>query len=63
MGFFTAVLIILVVVVADYFLFDMDNKRWGWMKNSSKFTKTLFFSGFIIASILIYLGMSSEYFL
>jgi hypothetical protein len=61
MGSFVALGIILLAVVADYYWFDVDKKRWGWMKNWSKFSKGLFFTGFIIVSVLVYLGLSTEY--
>ena len=62
MSSLTALFIIILAVLADYFWFDVDKKRWGWMKNWSKVNKALFFSGFIIVSIVIYLGLSTEYF-
>lgn len=40
---FLALFIILFAIVADYFWFDTDKKRWGWMKNWSKLSKGLFF--------------------
>ncbi|WP_175639170.1 hypothetical protein [Metabacillus schmidteae] len=57
-----AVIIIISAVLLDYFWFDVDKKRWGWMESWSKFNKGLFFAGFIIASVLIYLGLDTEYF-
>jgi|tagenome__1003787_1003787.scaffolds.fasta_scaffold17146183_1 hypothetical protein len=55
-------LIIVLAVIMDYFLFDVDKKRWGWMKNWSKFKKVMFFSSFIVASVVVYLGLSLEFF-
>ena len=55
-------LLILAAVLADYFWFDVDRKRWGWMKNWSNLNKSLFFSGAIIVSALIYFGLSVNYF-
>jgi hypothetical protein len=46
-------LIIVLAVIMDYFWFDVDKKRWGWMKNWSKFKKVLFFSSFGLASLVI----------
>lgn len=51
-------LIIVLAVIMDYLLFDVNKNRWGWMKNWSKFKKVLFFSSFIVASVVIYLGLS-----
>lgn len=61
MGIFTVIFIIVLAVIADYYLFDVDRKRWGWLKTGSKLTKGLFVSGLIAASILIYFGISIEY--
>ncbi|MDR4889744.1 hypothetical protein RGU12_19815 [Fredinandcohnia sp. QZ13] len=57
-----ALLIIVVALLADYFWFDVDKKRWGWMKNWSKFHKGLFFSGFAVVTVLVYVGLSIKYF-
>lgn len=62
MNILVALFIIILVVLADYFWFDADQKRWGWMKKWPKLNKGLFFSGFIVISILIYLGLSIKYF-
>ena len=62
MNFAIPLIIIILAVLADYFWFDVDKKRWGWMKNWSAFYKSLFFFGFIVVSVLIYLGLSTEYF-
>ena len=32
-------LIIVLAIIMDYFLFDVDKKRWGWMKNWSNLKK------------------------
>ncbi len=55
-------LIIILVVVVDFFWLDIDRKRWGWMKDWDKYQKGLFFAGFIILSFLIYLGLSMNFF-
>jgi len=55
-------LIIVLAVIMDYFLFDVDKKRWGWMKNWSNLQKVLFFSGFAVVSGLIYVGLSLGFF-
>ncbi|WP_077619553.1 hypothetical protein [Bacillus sinesaloumensis] len=59
---FIVLFLIGLAVAADYFWFDVDKKRWGWMKNWSTFTKGLFVSGFVIVSILIYIGLSMTFF-
>ncbi|WP_449354293.1 hypothetical protein ACUL41_13605 [Virgibacillus natechei] len=55
---FAVILIVVLAVIVDVFWFDIDRKRWGWMKNWSNLNKTLFFSGFIVVSGLIYVGLS-----
>jgi hypothetical protein len=54
-------LIIVLAVIMDYFWFDVDKKRWGWMKNWSKFKKVLFFSSFVVGSVIIYFAISLEF--
>ncbi len=61
MGAFSAFLLIVVAVAVDFFWFDVDRKRWGWMKNWSKLHKIMFFSGFIAVTLLIYVGVSLDY--
>ncbi|ELK44849.1 hypothetical protein [Halobacillus sp. BAB-2008] len=61
MGAITVVLVILLAVVVDFFWLDVDQRRWGWMKNWSKLQKGLFFAGFAAAALLIYAGLSLEY--
>ena len=61
MDAFVVFLLIILTVIADFFWLDSDRKRWGWMKNWSNLNKVIFFSGFIIVSSLIYLGLSTNY--
>lgn len=61
MGSFVIFLIIVLTVIIDCYWLDTDRKRWGWMKNWSNLNKVIFFSGFIIVSSLIYLGLSVKY--
>ncbi|MBY7142780.1 hypothetical protein KFZ56_06830 [Virgibacillus sp. NKC19-3] len=58
MASFAVILIIVLAVILDVCWFDVDRKRWGWMKNWSKLNKVLFLSGFIVVSGLIYFGLS-----
>ncbi|UOR13959.1 hypothetical protein MUO15_09415 [Halobacillus amylolyticus] len=51
----------ILAVLFDFFWLDVDRKRWGWMKNWTKFQKGLFFSGFAVVSVLIYVGLSLEF--
>ncbi|WP_404453636.1 hypothetical protein LG329_03970 [Virgibacillus necropolis] len=60
MGFVVFILIIVMAALVDLFWLDTNRKRWGWMENWSKLQKTLFFSVFILASGLIYIGLGSE---
>ncbi|MGP7816765.1 hypothetical protein [Niallia sp. 01092] len=61
MSSFVILLIIVLTVIIDCYWFDTDRKRWGWMKNLSNRNKVLFFSGFILVSTFIYLGLSMKY--
>lgn len=61
MGVFAVFLLIIFTVIADFYWLDTDRKRWGWMKSWSNLKKVTFFSGFIIVSSLIYLGLSIKY--
>ena len=54
-------LIIVLAVIMDYFWFDVDKKRWGWMKNWSILKKILFFSSFVVGSVIIYFAISLEF--
>ena len=55
-------LIISLAVIADYFWFDVDKKRWRWMKNWSNLQKALLFSGFVVSTVVIYFGLSLKFF-
>ncbi|MCI1590278.1 MULTISPECIES: hypothetical protein [Bacillaceae] len=61
MSYFAFVLIILIALLVDVYWLDVNGKRWGWMKNWSKLNKTLFFSGIIIVSALIYFAFGAKY--
>lgn len=61
MGSFVIFLIIIITVLIDYYWLDIDRKRWGWIKNWSNQKKAIFFTGLIIVSSLIYLGLSIKY--
>jgi hypothetical protein len=54
--------ILILTILIDYFWIDMERKRWGWLKSSSKRTKIIFFSIFIVISIVIYLGITIDTF-
>ncbi|MFC4182514.1 hypothetical protein [Saccharococcus thermophilus] len=62
MSSFIIVLIIALAVLVDFFWLDIDGKRWGWMKSWSKIQKIIFFVFFIIISLAMYFGLSTEYF-
>lgn len=61
MGAFTVYLILIAAIVFDFFWLDVEQKRWGWMKNWSRLHKGLFFSGFIAVTACIYIGLSLNY--
>jgi len=62
MSLFGVFLIIVLTVLVDYFLLDVNKKRWGWMKTWTNLSKGFLFVGFIIVSVLIYIGLSNKYF-
>ncbi|QAS54350.1 hypothetical protein [Halobacillus litoralis] len=51
-------IIILISVTLDYLWFDVDRKRWGWMKKWPRFQKGLFLASFVIAAVVIYIGLA-----
>ena len=61
LNLFLALLIIAVAVVTDYFWFDSYGNRWGWMKNWSKWKKSVFFSVIIIVGVVTYLADGMKY--
>ncbi|GEN52278.1 hypothetical protein [Halobacillus faecis] len=52
------VIVIAIAVLLDYFWFDYDRKRWGWMKSWTRIQKGLFLASFFVAATVIYIGMS-----
>jgi hypothetical protein len=62
MSSFIIVLIIALAVLVDFFWLDVDRKRWDWMRSWSKIQKIIFFGFFIVISLAIYFGLSTEYF-
>ncbi|MCC5801171.1 hypothetical protein [Rossellomorea vietnamensis] len=54
--------IVALAVVVDFFWFDINGKRWGWMKSWTKLQKGIFFSCFAVVSVLVYLGLGVEFF-
>ncbi|WP_078380764.1 hypothetical protein [Sutcliffiella halmapala] len=61
MGSFVIFLLIVLTVIIDFYWFDTDRKRWGWMRNWSKLNKIIFFSGFLIVSSIVYFGLSLKF--
>ena len=61
MGILATLIIIILVVIADVFMFDKDRKRWGWMKEWTIVQKLIFFTIFIIVSFAIYFFISAKY--
>jgi|UPI0005CCAEA1 hypothetical protein len=61
MSSFIIVLIIVLAVLVDFLWLDVDRKRWSWMRSWSKIQKIIFFVFFIVISLAIYFGLSTEY--
>lgn len=59
---FLAFLIISVAIILDYYWFDANKRRWGWMKNWSKLQKRIFIFVVIIAGgVVTYLIPDIQY--
>ncbi|WP_312094351.1 hypothetical protein [Niallia sp.] len=56
------IMIIGLAVLIDCFWLDVNKNRWGWMKNWNRLSKGMFFSAFIIVSVLLYFAISAVYF-
>lgn len=54
-------IIIILVVLADVFMYGKDRKRWGWMKSWTNVQKFIFIAFFIIVSFAIYFVISAKY--
>ena len=54
-------IIIILSVVADYFIFDYDDKRWGWLKGYSKPIRIGIISCYLVISFTIYFALSLKY--
>ena len=61
MGPIIIAIIIIAALLVDYFWFDIDRKRWGWMNHWSNLNKALFFSSMLIVSAFIYFCLSIKY--
>ncbi|MFI8708423.1 hypothetical protein ACIGHG_15325 [Bacillus sp. NPDC077411] len=55
-------LLILLAVLADYYWLDMDSKRWGWFKKTSKKQKAIFFTFVLLLTFIVYILIDIEYF-
>ncbi|MEA1852336.1 hypothetical protein U9M49_04495 [Cytobacillus sp. OWB-43] len=49
---------LLLIIAVDYFNFDRDRKRWGWLKGASRAKKAICISSILLLSIISYLGLS-----
>ncbi|MES5266637.1 hypothetical protein, partial [Priestia megaterium] len=54
-------IIIILSVVADYFIFDYDDKRWGWLKGYSKPVRIRIISCYLVISFTISFALSLKY--
>ena len=61
MELLTVFLVLIIAVTVDFLWFDVEQKRWGWMKSWSKRNKVLFFAGFFFVAFFLYLGLGWEY--
>lgn len=56
------IVILLITLLVDYFWLDINRKRWGWFKNSSKRTRVIIFSLLLLAIFAMYLSGNTHYF-
>ncbi len=61
MSAYTAGIIILIVVLGEYYYLKHDVKRWGWMKNWSNFQRNVFTTLIMGTTILFYIVISLKY--
>ena len=61
MGLLIIAIIITLSVVLDYFIFDYDDKHWGWLKGCSKLVRRSIITCYLIMSFVIYFGLSLKY--
>ncbi|MED3881835.1 hypothetical protein [Priestia megaterium] len=54
-------IIIILSVIADYFIFDYDDKRWGSPKGRSKRVRIGIISCYLVMSFIIYFALSLKY--
>ena len=54
-------IIITLSVLLDYFIFDYDDKHWGWLKKASKPVKRSVIGCYLLMSFVIYSALSLPY--
>lgn len=54
-------LFIAIVVFADVWVFDEDQKRWGWLKSWSKPAKLTLFVGITLLFTIFWTAVSLKY--
>ncbi|MDG0058485.1 hypothetical protein [Priestia sp. P5] len=53
--------IIGVSVILDYFIFDYEDKHWGWLKKASKPVRRSVIGCYLLMLCVIYFGLSLPY--
>ncbi|PVE71036.1 hypothetical protein [Priestia megaterium] len=61
MGLLMIAGIITLSVILDYFIFDYDDKHWGWLKKASKPVRRSVIGCYLLMSFVIYFGLSLPY--
>ncbi|MBY0200195.1 hypothetical protein H7U05_23350 [Priestia megaterium] len=54
-------IIIILYVIADYFIFDYEDKRWGWLKGCSKPVRIGVISCYLVMSFIIHFALILKY--
>lgn len=61
MGLLIIVVIIILFVILDYFIFDYDDKYWGWLKKVFRLVRRSVIGCYLFMLFVIYFGLSFLY--
>ncbi|TSB46004.1 hypothetical protein [Alkalicoccobacillus porphyridii] len=58
---FLAGVLILMAIAVDMWVFDQDQKRWGWLKGWPKAARVSVFVGLVIIMTVFWVAVSWKY--
>ncbi|MDR7242497.1 hypothetical protein [Priestia megaterium] len=58
MSYWLVGILILALAVNDYFIFDVQNQRWGWLKEYSKPVRITIISSVMVMTLIRYAALS-----